>query len=230
MGGVDTGWTFYTPYSTAFSNTHVTLAVMRRLRQRVQLDPHRPEFHRHAPQDALPGHDLVPAAAVLLEPVRHKRRHGAGDADSGDHAIAGRDRAYLRRRHFRSGLGGDPILFQHMFWFYSHPAVYIMILPGMGVISELVTCFSRKRMFGYICRLRQPGDRIRRLPRLGASHVRRRHQRLSGLVFSMLSFIVAVPSAIKVFNWTATMYKGSIKLDTPMLLRWGSSACSPSAE
>jgi cytochrome c oxidase subunit I len=123
---------------------------------------------------------------------------------------------------FSPQLGGDPLLFQHMFWFYSHPAVYIMILPGMGVISELVTCFSRKRVFGYSF-VAFSSVAIAMIGFLVWAH----HlfvagiSLYSGMVFSLLSFLVAVPSAIKVFNWTATLYKGSVQLDTPMLYALG---------
>ncbi len=119
---------------------------------------------------------------------------------------------------FDPALGGDPILFQHLFWFYSHPAVYIMILPGMGVVSELVTAFSRKRIFGYAF-VAFASLAIALFSFLVWGH----HLFVSGqsiyagMVFSLLSYLVAVPSAIKVFNWTATLYKGSISFDTPML-------------
>src|SRR5229473_5422219 len=123
---------------------------------------------------------------------------------------------------FDPELGGDPLLFQHLFWFYSHPAVYIMILPGMGVISELIACFSRKRVFGYEF-VAFSSVAIAVLGFLVWGH----HMFVSGqsvyasLIFSFLSFFVAVPSAIKVFNWTATLYKGSISYDTPMLYAFG---------
>jgi len=123
---------------------------------------------------------------------------------------------------FDPKLGGDPVLFQHMFWFYSHPAVYIMILPGMGVISEIITCFSRKRVFGYGF-IAFSSIAIAVFGFIVWGH----HMFVAGisvysaLVFSLLSYAVAIPSAIKVFNWTATMYKGSVKLDTPMLYALG---------
>ena len=119
-------------------------------------------------------------------------------------------------------LGGDPVLFQHLFWFYSHPAVYIMVLPGMGVISELVSVFSRKKIFGYNF-VAFSSVAIAVLGFLVWGH----HMFVSSqsvyasMVFSFLSFLVAVPSAIKVFNWTATLYKGSISYDTPMLYAFG---------
>ena len=141
-----------------------------------------------------------------------------------DHAADGRRwSAFSRSASFDPALGGDPVLFQHMFWFYSHPAVYIMVLPGMAVVSELVAAFSRKSVFGYnVRRVRQRGDRGDRISGLGPPHVRRRQSRLlRRCTFSFLSYFVAVPSAIKVFNWTATMYKGSISWDTPMLYAIG---------
>jgi cytochrome c oxidase subunit I len=123
---------------------------------------------------------------------------------------------------FNPSLGGDPLLFQHLFWFYSHPAVYIMILPGMGIVSEIVCCFSRKRIFGY---------KAMALAVLGIAVVGflvwAHHMFVAGIslyaamIFSLLSYFVAVPSAIKVFNWTATMYKGSITYQTPMLYAFG---------
>jgi cytochrome c oxidase subunit 1 len=123
---------------------------------------------------------------------------------------------------FDPALGGDPLLYQHFFWFYSHPAVYIMILPGMGVVSELITCFSRKKIFGY---------NFVAFATLGIAFfgflVWGHHMFVSGesvyaaMTFSFLSYLVAVPSAIKVFNWTATLYKGSVSFETPMLYALG---------
>jgi cytochrome c oxidase subunit 1 len=119
---------------------------------------------------------------------------------------------------FNPALGGDPVLFQHMFWFYSHPAVYIMILPGFAVISEIIPCFARKRLFGYTA-VAFSSIAIAVFGFLVWAH----HMFIAGvstysaLIFSFVSFLVAIPSAIKVFNWTATLYKGSIHFDTPML-------------
>jgi cytochrome c oxidase subunit 1 len=119
---------------------------------------------------------------------------------------------------FDPALGGDPVLFQHFFWFYSHPAVYVMILPGMGIISEVITTFSRRHIFGYRF-IAFSSIAIAVLGFLVWGH----HMFVSGqselstMIFSFLTFFVAIPSAIKIFNWTATMYKGSIALDTPML-------------
>lgn len=123
---------------------------------------------------------------------------------------------------FDPAKGGDPVLFQHMFWIYSHPAVYIMILPSMGVISEVITTFSQKAIFGYFSMI---------LGTVGIAvvgyFVWAHHMFLTGMsevaqfVFSFFTFLVAIPTAIKVFNWTATLYKGSIKLDPPMLFALG---------
>src|SRR5262249_16595830 len=123
---------------------------------------------------------------------------------------------------FDPELGGDPLLFQHLFWFYSHPAVYIMILPGMGIVSEVIPCFARKNLYGYtMVALSSFG--IACFGFLVWAH----HMFVAGLslyaalIFSLLSYSVAVPSAIKVFNWTATLYKGSIAFETPMLFALG---------
>jgi cytochrome c oxidase subunit 1 len=123
---------------------------------------------------------------------------------------------------FNPAMGGDPLLFQHLFWFYSHPAVYIMILPGMGVISELIPCFSRKRIFGYYF-VAFSSVAIAVLGFLVWGH----HMFVSsqsiyaGLIFSFLSFLVSVPSAIKVFNWSFTLHGGAIRFNTPLLYALG---------
>jgi cytochrome c oxidase subunit 1 len=128
----------------------------------------------------------------------------------------------LRIGIFDPKLGGDPILFQHLFWFYSHPAVYIMVLPSMGVVSEIIACFSRKRIFGYRF-IAMASMAIAVIGFLVWGH----HMFVSGqsiyagMVFSFLSMFVAIPSAIKVFNWTATLHKGRIWLATPMLYALG---------
>jgi cytochrome c oxidase subunit 1 len=119
---------------------------------------------------------------------------------------------------FNAALGGSPVLFQDFFWFYSHPAVYIMILPAMAIISEIVPTFSRKHIFGYEF-IAFSSLAIALIGFLVWGH----HMFVNGqsaeldTIFSLLTFLVAVPSAVKVFNWLATMYKGAIKLDTPML-------------
>ncbi len=123
---------------------------------------------------------------------------------------------------FDPALGGDPVLYQHMFWIYSHPAVYIMILPAMGVISEIIPVFSRRTIFGYkfiaysSLAIAIFGSLVwaHHMFTVGMSYV-------AMFVFSLLTFLVAIPSAVKVFNWVATLYKGSIQLDPPMLYALG---------
>ena len=123
---------------------------------------------------------------------------------------------------FDPAMGGDPVLFQHLFWFYSHPAVYIMVLPAMGVVSELIAAFSRKTIFGYTF-VAYASIGIAVLGFLVWAH----HMFVSGLsvyaalVFSFLSYSVAIPSAVKVFNWTATLYRSSVSYQTPMLYALG---------
>jgi len=123
---------------------------------------------------------------------------------------------------FDPSLGGDPVLFQHLFWFYSHPAVYIMVLPSMGVVSELIATFSRKNIFGYSfvafssIAIAAFGFEV------WGHHMFVAGQSLyAGMIFSFISYAVAIPSAVKVFNWTATLYRGSISYDTPMLYALG---------
>jgi len=221
-GGVDTGWTFYTPYSSAFSNTKVTLTVtgafitgfssiltglnfivtIHKMRAPGLTWMRLPLFLWSMYAASIIMLLATPVIAITLALLAAERAFGLGIFDP--------------------TRGGDPVLFQHLFWFYSHPAVYIMILPAMGVVSELVACFSRKRVFGYGA-VAVASLAIAVLSFLVWGH----HLFLSGqsvyggMVFSFLSFTVAIPSAIKVFNWTATLYKGSVSFDTPMLYVFG---------
>ncbi|HMO80534.1 MAG TPA: cytochrome c oxidase subunit I [Pyrinomonadaceae bacterium] len=222
QGGVDTGWTFYTPYSTTFSNSYVMAvglgifingfsSILTGLNFIVTIHTMRapgmtwfrlPLFvwaHYATSLVMILGTPVV-AITILLLAVERFAQVGI----------------------FDPAIGGDPILFQHLFWFYSHPAVYIMILPGMGVISELISNFARKKIFGYEF-IAFSSIAIAVFGFLVWGH----HMFVSGqsiyagLVFSFLTMVVAVPSAIKVFNWTATLYKGSISYDTPMLYAIG---------
>jgi cytochrome c oxidase subunit 1 len=123
---------------------------------------------------------------------------------------------------FDPALGGDPILFQHFFWFYSHPAVYIMVLPGMGVVSELVAAFSRKNVFGYhFMAFAMLAIAVLSFLVWGHHMFVTYQSDYAKMIFSLLSFMVAIPSAVKVFNWTATLYKGSVSFATPMLYAFG---------
>jgi len=221
-GGVDTGWTFYTPFSTLFSNTHVVEAVMgvfivgfssiltglnfivtvHRMRAPGMTWFRMPLFVWANYATAIIMVLATPVLAMTLVLLSLER--------------------ILHVGIFDPALGGDPLLFQHLFWFYSHPAVYIMVLPAMGVVSEIITCFARKRIFGY----RFMCYAILGIAGFGflvwGHHMFVSGQSMyAGMVFSMLSFMVAVPSAIKVFNWTATLYKGSIVFTAPMLYALG---------
>ncbi len=223
LGGVDTGWTFTTPLSTHYLNTHVITAAtaifvagfssiftglnfivtIHRMRAPGMTWFRMPLFvwsHYAASILMVLG---TPVLAIAIVLVALERTVGIGVFDPTK--------------------GGDPLLFQHLFWFYSHPAVYIMILPGMGVISEVISTFSRKRVFGYTAvAFSSVAIAPLRLLRVGAPHVHHgRHPNYSALVFSLLTMLVAVPSAIKIFNWAFTLQKGSITFETPMLYAFG---------
>ena len=221
-GGVDTGWTFYTPFSTSYSTTYVVaaaigifiagfssimtglnfIATVHRMRAPGLTWFKLPIFIWSMYATSLILVLATPVLAITLLMVAVERVFQVGIFDP--------------------ALGGDPILFQHMFWFYSHPAVYIMVLPAMAVVSEIIPAFSRKPIFGYKA-VAFSSMAIAVIGFLVWGH----HMFVSGMsvysamAFSVLSYLVAVPSAIKVFNWTATMYKGSISLDTPMLYAIG---------
>ncbi|HEV3163037.1 MAG TPA: cytochrome c oxidase subunit I [Isosphaeraceae bacterium] len=221
-GGVDTGWTFYTPYSTMFSNTRVIAAalgvfvvgfssILTGLNFIVTIHKMRaPGMTWFRMPLFVWAHYATSIIQVLATPVL---------AIAIALLIIER---LLRVGIFDPSLGGDPILFQHLFWFYSHPVVYVMILPAMGVVSEIVTCFSRRRVFGYHS-MAYALLAIAVISFLVWGH----HMFVSGMsmyagmVFSILSFLVAIPSAIKIFNWSATLYKGSISFETPMLYALG---------
>src|SRR5215470_9409625 len=221
-GGVDTGWTFYTPYSTTYANGYVILtalgvfiagfsSILTALNFIVTIHTMRaPGLTWFRLPLFIWAHYATSIIIILGTPVL---------------AIAIALVAVERLFHvgiFDPALGGDPVLFQHLFWFYSHPAVYIMVLPSMGVVSELITCFARKRIFGYTF-IAFSSLAIAVLGFFVWGH----HMFVSSqsvyasMVFSFLSMLVAIPSAVKVFNWTATLYKGSIAYDAPLLYALG---------
>ncbi len=221
-GGVDTGWTFYTPFSSSYSNGYVVMAglgifingfsailtglnfivTVHRMRAPGLTWFRLPLFvwaHYATSAIMILGTPVIAVTLFLL--VLERGLH-----------IGFFDPAY----------GGDPVLFQHLFWFYSHPAVYIMILPSMGVISEVISTFSSKKPFGYTF-IAFSSIAIAVFGFLvWGHHLFVAGQSIyAGLVFSVLSYIVAIPSAIKVFNWAATMYKGQVRMETPMLYAIG---------
>jgi cytochrome c oxidase subunit I len=221
-GGVDTGWTFYTPYSTTYSNTWVIatavgifiagfssiltglnfIVTVHRMRAPGMTWFRMPLFVWSNYATAVIQVLGTPVLAVTLLLVFCERLFHIGIFDP--------------------ALGGDPVLFQHLFWFYSHPAVYIMVLPGMGVISELVSVFSRKPVFGYgFVAFSSVAIAVLGFLVWGHHLFVSTQSVYAGMVFSFLSYFVAIPSAIKVFNWTATLYKGSISYATPMLYAFG---------
>ena len=217
-GGVDTGWTFYTPFSTTFSNTYVVAAglgifvngfssILTGLNFIVTIHTMRapgmtwfrlPLFvwaHYATSLIFILGTPVI-AITILLVALERTARIGI----------------------FDPALGGDPILFQHLFWFYSHPAVYIMLLPSMGIVSELIATFSRKNIFGYtFVAFSSIAIAVFGFLVWGHHMFTSSQSVYAGMIFSFISYAVAIPSAVKVFNWTATLYKGSISYDTPML-------------
>ena len=217
-GEIDTGWTFYTPYSSdvasesvLFMTTAIFIAgfssiftglnfivTIHKMRAPGMTWNRLPLFIWGLYATSIVQVLATPVLGITMVLLFLERTLGIGIFDP--------------------ALGGDPVLFQHFFWFYSHPAVYIMILPGFGIISELMATFSRQRIFGYKA-IALSSVAIAMLGFLVWGH----HMFVSGqsavasIVFSLITYLIGIPSGIKVFNWLATMYKGSIWLQTPML-------------
>jgi len=222
LGGIDTGWTFYTPYSSTYANSNVILASMGVF---------------------ITGFSSILTGVNFVATIHKMRAPGmtwfrmplfiwAQYATSlimvlGTPGIAISMVLILLERGlglpiFNPAQGGDPVLFQHIFWFYSHPAVYIMILPGFGVLSEVIACFSRKRIFGYeFVALSSMSIAFIGFFVWGHHMFTTSQSVYAGIIFSILSFMVGIPTAIKIFNWVATLYRGSIWLETPMLYALG---------
>ncbi|MGA9884405.1 MAG: cytochrome c oxidase subunit I [Candidatus Acidiferrales bacterium] len=221
-GGVDTGWTFYTPFSTTYSNTDVVLAALSIFIAGFSSILTGMNFIVTIHKMRAPGMTWFRLPLFIWSMYASSIIFVLGTPVIAVTLLLIGVERILHVGIFDPALGGDPLLFQHLFWFYSHPAVYIMILPSMGVISELVTAFSRKKIFGYSF-VAFSSLAIAIISFLVWGH----HMFVSGesiyagLVFSVLSFLVAIPSAVKVFNWTATLYKGSISFEAPMLYALG---------
>jgi len=220
-GGLDTGWTLYTPFSTAYSTTNVILP---------------------ATGIFIAGFSSILTGFNFIVTVHKMRAPGltwfrlplfvwAMYATSlvmvlGTPVVAITILMVILDRCgfgiFDPTAGGDPVLFQHLFWFYSHPAVYIMILPAMGVISELIPAFTRKKIFGYGY-IAASSLAIAIIGFLVWGHhlFTTTQSMYAAVVFSVLTFAVAVPSAVKTFNWAATVYKGSVSFESPMLFAIG---------
>jgi cytochrome c oxidase subunit 1 len=217
LGGVDTGWTFYTPYSTTtggavglmvmaafvlgFSSifTGVNfIATVHKMRAPGMGWFQMPLFVWSMYATALIQVMATPVLGITLLLLFMERVFNVGIFDP--------------------KLGGDPVLFQHFFWFYSHPAVYIMIVPGFAIISEIIPVFSKKTIFGYrAIAFSSVAIAIVGFLVWGHHMFVSGQSTLAGAIFSFLTFLVAIPSAVKVFNWLATMYRGSIDLSAPML-------------
>src|SRR5215510_5479553 len=222
LGVVDTGWTFYTPYSSTYSNSNVILtglgafivgfsSILTGLNFIVTIHTMRapgltwfrlPLFiwSNYAASLIMILGTPVIAVTILLLALERLAHIGI----------------------FDPALGGDPVLFQHLFWFYSHPAVYIMVLPAMGVISELVANMTRKNIFGYkFVAFASIAIAVFGFLVWGHHMFVSTQSVYAGMVFSILSYAVAIPSAVKVFNWTATLYKSSVSYNTPILYGFG---------
>ncbi len=216
-GAVDTGWTFYTPYSTQTGTSVVSMTfavfilgfssiltginfivTLHKLRSPGLSWSRMPLFLWSLYATAIIQILATPILAITVLLLAMERILGIGIFDP--------------------TMGGDPVLYQHFFWFYSHPAVYIMIVPAFGIISELISTFSRKTIFGYWA-IALSSLAIAFIGFLVWGHHMfvSGQSELSSVVFSFLTFFVGVPTGIKIFNWVATMYKGSIDLKTPML-------------
>ncbi|MEZ5063737.1 MAG: cytochrome c oxidase subunit I [bacterium] len=212
----DTGWTFYTPYSTSTATSVIPvvfgvfilgfssiftglnfIVTIHKLRPKEMGWFQMPLFLWGLYATALIQILATPVLAITLLLLILERSLGIGIFDP--------------------ALGGDPVLFQHFFWFYSHPAVYIMILPAMGIISELITTYSHKHIFSYrFIAYSSVAIAIFGFLVWGHHMFTSGQSSLLSMIFSAITFSVAIPSAIKVFNWVVTMYKGSIDLKTPM--------------
>ncbi len=219
LGGVETGWTFYTPYSTTTAQGSHEVLIM-------------------VTAAFILGFSSILTGLNFVVTVHKLRAPGMGWFDMPLFVWAIYSTALIQvlatpvigitllllifERLFHVGIfdpsiGGDPVLFQHFFWFYSHPVVYVMILPGMGIISDALAVFSRKKIFGY------RAIAFSSLSIAGISflvwghHLFTSEGELIATIFSALTFLVAIPTAVKVFNWIATLYKSSIDLKTPML-------------
>jgi len=221
LGGVDTGWTFYTPYSVdratnatlmltaafiiGFSSIFTGLnfiATIHKLRAPGQSWDRLPLFVWSIYATSIIQVLATPVLGLTLGLVAFERIVGVGI--------------------FNPAMGGDPILFQHFFWFYSHPAVYIMILPAMGVINDVIPVFSRKPIFGYKAMAAAIfGIALVSFVVWGHHMFVSGQTSLAGFIFSLITMFVAIPTGVKVFSWVATLYKGSIHFDAPMLYAFG---------
>lgn len=215
-GAVDTGWTFYTPYSTTTDTSVISMALgvfilgfssmftginfivtIHKMRAPGMSWFKMPLFTWSLYATSILQVIATPVIGITVLLLVMEKMIGVGIFDP--------------------ALGGDPVLFQHFFWFYSHPAVYIMILPAMGIISELVTAFSKKNLFGYKVMAFSTIAIAAISFLVWGHHMFSNQSEFAALIFSLLTFMVGIPSGIKVFNWIATLYKGSIDFKAPFI-------------
>ncbi len=216
-GGIDTGWTFYTPYSKETGTAVIAMALgafvmgfssiltglnfivtIHKMRAPGMTWNRMPLFLWSIYATSIVQVLATPVIGITMVLLVMERVLGIGIFDP--------------------ALGGDPVLFQHFFWFYSHPAVYIMILPAFGVISELMGTFSRQRVYGYrAVALSSVAIALLGFLVWGHHMFTSGQSPVSSIVFSLITFLIGIPSGIKIFNWVWTMYRGSVWLKTPML-------------
>lgn len=221
LNKIDTGWTFYTPYSLKTGTSVIVMVLaafimgmssiltglnfivtVHKLRAPGMTMGRMPLFVWSVYSTAILQVLATPVLAITLLLIVAERLFGVGIFDP--------------------ALGGDPVLFQHFFWFYSHPAVYIMILPAMGIVSEIITTFSRKTIFGYTAiAMSSLGIAAVSFIVWGHHMFVSGQSEAAGVLFSFITMLVGVPTAIKMFNWLATLYRGSISFQSPMLFALG---------
>ena len=222
VGGLDTGWTFYTPLSTDYAKGHTVAVAVGIFISGFSSIATGVNFIVSIHRLRAPGMTWYRMPLMLWSLYATSIIYVLATPVLAMTLILLAFETLFHVGIFDPKLGGDPLLFQHLFWFYSHPAVYIMILPGFGVMSEVLTTFSQKGIFGYKF-IAWSSVAIAVISFFVWGH----HMFVAGtsvysaVTFSLLSFLVSVPSAIKVFNWLGTLHKGYIKFDAPMLYALG---------
>ncbi|MBX7246067.1 MAG: cbb3-type cytochrome c oxidase subunit I [Candidatus Sumerlaeaceae bacterium] len=221
-GGIDTTWRFYTPYSTGHASGYVVTTILGLFLMGFSSIFTGLNFIVTIHKMRAPGLTWFRLPLFIWAMYATSLIQILGTPVVAITLSLAAVEKGLKIGIFDPAYGGDPILFQHLFWFYSHPAVYIMILPAMGIISEVISCFSRKVVFGYsFVAISSMMIAVIGFFVWGHHMFLTGQSQFAGLIFAALSFLVAIPSAVKTFNWTATLYKGSISFEAPMLYVFG---------